>query len=159
MKNLSTYLVVMFMVMYWMFRVILAVTDTIGINLGVTIPNYTTEIVMLFATIAFIVLVYKRKILGAVFYLLTYSVYLGGPLIQQITSLLGAETEFNINIYTDIFANSIGIIIAIAVLFDLLLDKNRQAHPVDKKTDWFYKNEKFDREMDERADKNNYRTL
>ena len=30
---------------------------------------------------------------------------------------------------------------------------------VDKKTDWFYKNEQFDRKMDDRADKNNYRTL
>ena len=51
------------------------------------------------------------------------------------------------------------IIIPIAVLIDLLLDKGRMAHPVDKKTDWFYKNEQFDRKMDDRADKNNYRTL
>ena len=29
----------------------------------------------------------------------------------------------------------------------------------DKKTDWFYGDEKYDRKMDERADKNNYRTL
>lgn len=28
-----------------------------------------------------------------------------------------------------------------------------------KKTDWFYKNEEFDRKLDDRADKNNYRTL
>ena len=29
--------------------------------------------------------------------------------------------------------------------FDLLLDKNRKANPKNKKTDWFFKNEKFDR--------------
>ena len=45
------------------------------------------------------------------------------------------------------------------VLLDLLMDKNRKNHPKDKKTDWFYDNEQFDRKMDERADKNNYRTL
>ena len=28
-----------------------------------------------------------------------------------------------------------------------------------KKTDWFYKNEKFDREIDERADRNKYRLM
>ena len=39
----------------------------------------------------------------------------------------------------------------------VLLDKNRKAHPVDKKTDWFYKNEKFDRQFDERADRNEYK--
>ena len=38
-------------------------------------------------------------------------------------------------------------------------DKNRKAHPKDKKTDWFYKNEQYDRKLDERADKNNYRTM
>ena len=53
----------------------------------------------------------------------------------------------------------IGVALPLAVLIDLLLDKQRKANPKDKKTDWFYKNEKFDRELDERADKNNYRTL
>lgn len=42
-------------------------------------------------------------------------------------------------------------------MFDLILDKNRKAHPVDKKTDWFYKNKDFDRQYDERADKNQYK--
>ena len=46
-----------------------------------------------------------------------------------------------------------------AVLLDLLLDKNRKENPKDKKTDWFYKNEEFDRKLDDRADKNNYRTM
>ena len=39
------------------------------------------------------------------------------------------------------------------------LDKNRKNNPKDKKTDWFYKNEEFDRKLDDRADKNNYRTM
>ena len=41
----------------------------------------------------------------------------------------------------------------------VLLDKNRKNNPKDKKTDWFYQNEEFDRKLDDRADKNNYRTL
>ena len=53
----------------------------------------------------------------------------------------------------------LAIIIALAVLIDLLLDKNRKNNPKDKKTDWFYNNEEFDRKVDERADKNNYRTM
>ena len=40
-----------------------------------------------------------------------------------------------------------------------LFDKNRKANPKDKKTDWFYNNKDFDREKDDRADTNNYRTL
>ena len=64
MKNLSTYLVVMFMIMYWIFRVVLAVTNTVGVDLGITIPNYNMEIALLFITIVSIVLVIKRNIIG-----------------------------------------------------------------------------------------------
>ena len=60
---------------------------------------------------------------------------------------------------TDLMFSMIGIILPLAVLIDLLLDKNRKENPTDKKTDWFYKNEEFDRKLDDRADKNNYRTL
>ena len=51
----------------------------------------------------------------------------------------------------------LGIILAFAVLVDLAVDKGRK--PKDKKTDWFYANEQYDRQLDDRADKNNYRTL
>ena len=61
--------------------------------------------------------------------------------------------------YLNTFISLIGIAIPVAILFDLLLDKNRKANPKDKKTDWFYQNEQFDRKFDERADKNNYRTM
>ena len=60
---------------------------------------------------------------------------------------------------TELMFSIIGIILPLAVLIDLLLDKNRKLNPKDKKTDWFYKNEEFDRKLDERADKNNYRTM
>ena len=53
----------------------------------------------------------------------------------------------------------VAIILPIAVLLDLLLDKNRKLNPKDKKTDWFYGNQEFDRKLDDRADKNNYRTM
>ena len=53
----------------------------------------------------------------------------------------------------------IGVVLPLAVLIDLLLDKQRKANPKDNKTDWFYKNKDFDRKLDDRADKNNYRTM
>ena len=159
MKNLSTYLVIMFMIMYWVFRVVVAVTDTIGINIGFSISNYGVEVALLFITLLSIILILKRKVLGAILYLVTYGWYFGVPLLNQIITVANPDTVFDINLYTDLMANAIGVVLPIFALFDLLLDKNRMAHPVDKKTDWFYKNEQYDRKMDDRADKNNYRTL
>ena len=63
-----------------------------------------------------------------------------------------------IEIYTNLFFDAIGILIPLVALIDVLLDKNRKLNPTDKKTDWFYKNKDYDRKLDERADKNNYRT-
>lgn len=159
MKNLSTYLVVMFMIMYWIFRIVLAVTNTIGIDMGITIPNYNMEIALLFITIVSIVLVIKRNIIGSLLYLLSYALYFGTPLFNGIMAVVSSDGSFDINSYTTLFVNALGIIIPLFVLFEMLIEKNRMAHPVDKKTDWFYKNEEYDRKLDDRADKNNYRTL
>ena len=159
MKNLSTYLVVMFMIMYWIFRIVLAVTNTIGIDMGITIPNYNMEIALLFITIVSIVLVIKRNIIGSLLYLLSYALYFGTPLFNGIMAVVSPDGGFDINSYTTLFVNALGIVIPLFVLFEMLIEKNRMAHPVDKKTDWFYKNEEYDRKLDDRADKNNYRTL
>lgn len=157
MKKLSTYLLIFFMIMFLGFRVVLALGVSVGMDMGFPVTNLTLEIILLFVTILSILLVIKRKILGSIIYLLTYGAYFGPSLYSGIMAMM--EETVNINAYTGVFASFLGIVLPLAVLLDLLFDKNRTAHPVDKKTDWFYKDKKFDREMDERADKNNYRTL
>ena len=52
----------------------------------------------------------------------------------------------------------IGVILPLISLLDIALNKNRYGSGEDKKTVWFYGNKEFDREFDERADRNNYRT-
>lgn len=159
MKNLSTYLLVMFMAMFWVFRIIVAITYNLGIDFGGIVPlNMNLEIILLFVTLLSMLLVIKRKMVGALIYLLSYGMYFGVDLYNNITLILRGET-LSVMTYLNMIISFIGMIIPIAVLFDLLADKNRKAHPVDKKTDWFYKNENYDRKLDERADKNNYRTL
>lgn len=99
----------------------------------------------------------KEKILAAIIYLVTHGFYYGVFLYQNINTILyGQVTEEN---YISIFFSFIGILLPILALLDLVLDKSRTMRPKDKKTDWYYGNEKYDRKMDERADKNNYRTL
>ena len=163
MKNFSTWMLVMFMGMFWVFRIVVAITYEMKIDFGGIEPfNQTMEIILLFVVLLCMLLVVKRKIVGALIYLLSYGMYFGTSMITGITNLFSAGSEVSMSemgMYVTTFISLIGIIIPIAVLLDLLMDKSRKANPHDKKTDWFYKNEKFDRELDERADKNNYRTL
>ena len=163
MKNFSTWLLVMFMIMFWVFRIIVAVTYELGADFGGIEPfNQTVEIILLFVVLVCMLLIIKRKIVGALIYLLSYGIYFGSDLITGITTLVTATSDVNVSsmgLYLNTFISLIGIIIPVAILLDLLMDKNRKANPKDKKTDWFFNNEQFDRKMDDRADKNNYRTM
>lgn len=157
MKKFSTWMLVMVMVMFWVFRVIVAVMPEFGTTLGGIAPlNQNLEIILSFVVLVCIVLIVRRKLIRALIYLLAYGMYFGVDVINNIQTVLnGASMETALNVFISI----IGIILPIAVLADLLLDKGRKANPKDKKTDWFYNNEQFDRKLDERSDKNNYRTL
>lgn len=163
MKNFSTWMLVMFMALFWLFRIVVAVTYELGVDFGGIQPfNQTMEIILLFVVIICMLFIIKRKMIGGLIYLLAYGMYFGTSLMTGITALMTVSPEITMSSmgsYLNTFISLIGIAIPIAILFDLLLDKNRKANPKDKKTDWFYKNEQFDRKMDDRADKNNYRTL
>ena len=158
MKSVGSYLLVFFMAMFWVFRIIVAFAATMGLNFAFQPLNQTMEIILLFVTLLCIILVVKRKLLGGIIYLIGYGMYFGVDIYNTVKSLMNGAT-LEITQYAVILMSFIGIVLPICVVFELLLDKNRKAHPVDKKTDWFYKNEQFDRKLDERADKNNYRTL
>ena len=159
MKNFSTWLLACFMVMYWVFRIMVALMAQLNQDFFITPFNETMEIILLFVVLVCLVLVVKRKMAGALIYLLAYGMYFGSDVVTKVTALIEDASQLGLADYTALIISLIGIILPIAVFLDLLADKNRKAHPKDKKTDWFYKNEEYDRKLDERADKNNYRTL
>ena len=159
MKKFSTYLVVMFMIIFWIVRIIVTLSAEFAKDFMGMIPmNETFEIILLFATLICLVLVVKRKIIGGLIYLTLHAIYYGGDVTDKLGILSRGDTlTFNEDV--QLIFSMLGIILAISVLMDLLLDHNRKLNPKDKKTDWFYQNEQFDRKLDERADKNNYRTM
>ena len=160
MKNFSTWLLACFMVMFWAFRAIVTLMAELHQDFGGIVPlNKTLEIILLFVVLVCIVLVVKRKMVGALMYLLSYGIYFGTDILKNINTIIEMEGQLPATIFMNLFVSFIGLILPIAVLLDMLVDRNRKNNPKDKKTDWFYKNEKFDRQLDERADKNNYRTV
>ena len=159
MRNFSTWLLACFVVMFWVFRIIVALMSQLRQEFVVQPFNETMEIILLFVVLFCLVLIVKRKIVGALIYLLVYGMYFGTDVMSKVALLIEDASQLSLSDYTGLVISLIGIIIPVAVLLDLLADKNRKAHPKDKKTDWFYKNEQYDRKLDDRADKNNYRTL
>ena len=158
MKNFSTWMLVIFMAMFWAFRVVVAIMPEFGTTLGgITPMDSQLEIILCFVVLVCIILVVKRKLIGALIYLVGYGMYFGVDVSNNISLIMSGEATMTNNF--NALISLVAIILAVAVLIDLLLDKGRKINPKDKKTDWFYKNQQFDRKYDERADKNNYRTL
>ena len=159
MKNFSTWMILMFVIMFWAFRAFVAFFGAYGGGFaGVEPLNDTIEVILLFVVLVCVLLIVKRNIIGAFVYLGAYGLYFGADCISTISRMINGES-ISMGNALGAFMAVLGIILPVAVLLDMLADKARKANPKDKKTDWFYKNEKFDRELDERADHNNYRTL
>ena len=74
----------------------------------------------------------------------------------MLPSIMSGEA-MNVSIMQNAFVSAVGLIIAFCVFFDLLVNSIRKRDPKDKKTDWFFNNEQYDRKYDDRADKNEYR--
>ena len=159
MKKFSTYLLVVFMILFWVLRIVITLASQLGKSfMGIVPMNETFEIAILFLTLLCVVLIVKRKMIGSLLYLTIHAIYFGGHVTNKLNILARNET-LTLAQSTEFMFSMIGIILPLAVLLDLLLDKNRKMNPKDEKTDWFYKNEQFDRKLDDRADKNNYRTM
>jgi len=158
MKNMSTWLLAMFMVMFAGFRVIVTITNQQGSPIaGLVVENIIIEIALIFLTLLCLLLVVKRKMLGAIIYAVSYGWYYGIGLLNTIYGVLANGETIGINKSLEVLVSVIGVVLPLMVLIDTLADKSRKINPIDKKTDWFYKNEQFDRKFDERADRNEYK--
>ena len=153
MKSVASWLLNIGAVLFWIFRVIILVCTTMGLNLPIHSMNSAIEIPMLFITIICLVFVFKKNFFGGLFYLVIYAGFFGLDIFNTVTSEGIAMDTMIINVVI----SALGIIIALANFLDILLTTDRKSPAETKKTDWFYQNKQFDREFDERADRNNYR--
>ena len=158
MKNLSSWIITFFIIAFWMVRVVVALMGATGDDFLIKPIDNNVEIALLFVVLALIPFIFKRKLWAALIFLGCYGWYFGVDLVKKVISMANGETLSN-DVYLNMFLGLIGVTLAFAALIDILLDRSRLKNPVNKETDWFYKNKDYDRQLDERADKNNYRTL
>lgn len=155
-KTMSHYLIIMFMIMLLLFRFIVLFTTVLGIDFPVVASNEKIEIVMLLVTLVCIILFTKTKLSGGIIYFVTSLIYYGPEFIKLMTA---SKVGISMDMAIQLIVLMIELVIPIFAIFILLYDKKQEINPVDKKTDFFYKGDQYDRKYDDRADKNNYRTM
>jgi hypothetical protein len=141
----------MFAIMFWLFRVYVALMISGGSEIPFTTPGIEMEIAVIFITLISIFMIFRRNLifasiyLGTYFAFFTYGIALMNGNISTNTQLLNAMLMI------------LGILIALLNFLDVMFNKNRKGSTKDNRTDWFYATDKYEREFDERADRNQYK--
>lgn len=152
MNSMFSYLITMFAVIYWGFRVVVSLMGAMQLDFICQPVNANIEILILFLTIPCIVFIIRRNVIAATLYFGMYAAYFGTIVYQNFT----ATQSLDLSGSTELLLNSLGIIIPFLVFCDVMIQKSGIV-PQNKGTDWYYENEKYDREFDERADRNQYK--
>ena len=147
-----SYLLIMFAGILWILRIAATLAESFGKDFPIAVLNMGVEIPLLFATFFFFLFIFKRKIIGALAYMIAYVGYFGTFLYKILSS-----GEYTPDDYINIFVSVLCVLIPIFIFLDIGLNRNQKNVALHKKTDWFYKNENFDRDFDERADRNQYK--
>ena len=154
MKSLFSYLITMMAVIYWGFRVVVSLMYAMGQEFICQPLNANLEIVILFLTIPSIIFIIRRNLIVTTLYFGMYGAYFGTILFNGLTNY--SEKKLSLIDSTSLMITTVGVLIPALVFLDVLIQKSR-FHPAGKNTDWYYENEKYDREYDERADRNQYK--
>ena len=86
-----------------------------------------------------------------------YVSYFGTAIYNTMNNNVSSD-GLNVSNSLDLAVSIIGVIIPVLTFLDVLLNKNRKSIIGGKKsTDWYYKNDDYDRKFDERADRNQYK--
>ena len=151
--ELLSYMVNMFAIMFWLFRVYVALMVSSGSEIQFTTPGLELEITVIFITLISIFMIFKRNLIFASIYLGTYFAF-----FTYGIALMNGNISTNKQLLNAMVMIA-GIIIALLNFLDVMFNKNRKGSTKDNKTDWFYATDKYEREYDERADRNQYKII
>ena len=99
------------------------------------------------------VLIVKRNIVGPTVYLGLAFAYFGSSLYERFM----AGASLDIISSSEVILEICGILIPLLMFFDILTNKNKMNFAEARKTEWYFGTDKYDRQYDERADRNQYK--
>lgn len=152
--SMFSMLISLFAVIFWILRVAVAFTASMGMEFMLKPINLPVEIILTFVTFICIILIFKRSLIGALVYLISNLGYYGVYLYNIIVK----TEEIVVVDYLNIIISIVGILLPLIIFIDIgMSQSSKKTTNKTKKTDWFFQNEQFDRKYDDRADRNQYK--
>ena len=91
--------------------------------------------------------------IGAVIYLIAQCSYFGIDAYKTLENLIEGQNIDTLSFLTSVIA----IILPILAIMSIGLRTGKKSSLKNKNTDWFYATDEYERKLDERADKNQYK--
>lgn len=152
--ELISYLYSMFAILFWLFRLVVCFAPSVNWSLPFISTNPIIEIILLFISVLGLIGIFKRNTFLTAIYLASFFAYYG----YEIYTIIGNKLDVFSNVQiTNLVIYIVGLLIALLNFLDVLFNKERKGSTKNKNLDWYYDKGKFEREIDERADKNRYR--
>ena len=152
--SMFSMLISLFAVIFWLLRVVVAFTASMEIEFMLQPLNLQVEIVLAFVTFVCILLIFRRSLIGALVYLISNLGYYGVYLYNILVNTEEATHMNSMNVLVSVIA----ILLPLIILIDVgMSQSSKKTSNKTKHTDWYYQNDKYDREYDERADRNQYK--
>ena len=156
MKSFANWMIVIFLITFWLFRVAVAYFAAKELEFMVAPISLEIEIVMLFVTFICIACMVKQFKIGGFVYFATSLLYYGLDIYNDFTGIISGTSFQDMNRAAQVFASIVGMCLAIAALIDVLSYDIKGTES--KNTEWFYKGN-IERQKDDRDDNNQYRIL
>lgn len=152
--SMFSLLISLFAVIFWVLRVAVAFTASMGMEFMLKPLNLPIEIILTFVTFICIIFIFKRSLIGALMYLISnlgyYGVYLYNILVKT-EEIVAVD-------YLNVIVSIVGILLPLIIFIDVGMSQSaKKTTSKTKSTDWYYQNEEYDRKYDERADRNQYK--
>lgn len=152
--SMFSLLISLFAVIFWVLRVTVAFAASMGIEFMLEPLNLPVEIILTFITFVCIILIFKRSLIGALVYLISNLGYYG----VYLYNIMVRTEEIVVLDYLNITISIIGILLPLIIFIDIgMSQSSKKTSNKTKKTDWYYQNDKYDRQYDDRADRNQYK--
>jgi len=145
-------LVTMFAGIFWLFRIVISLMYTSEAGFPIEPLNVGVEIPLLFVIFVCIVFIAKRKMIGAVAYLIAHWAYFGVDAYKNIEAMTQGQATTTNSI--SLFVSIIAVVLPILAIMDIGVNTEKTK---DGKTDFFYATDAYDRNLDDRDDKNQYK--
>jgi len=128
MERTSSWLISIFIVVFWVFRLIVAISTQTGNDFGgFVVFDFNKEVIILFVTVLSYTMIVKRNVLGALIYCITYGYYFGGYIYMNVLPAITNGTQLGINIIQNSLVSLVAILLAVFAVLDLFIEKIKKS--------------------------------